>query len=133
MLQSSSSRSRTANWTHSLDVALLTILKQEYINGNFVNGQFTKSSWSSIVPAFNDKTSLNFTKEHLKNRLKVLRNMFRPYNELAVMSGWAWDSEHNVPRPDDPVGWDRIITVSILWHCLFLVSVEFRSRTCKLK
>jgi Myb/SANT-like DNA-binding domain len=111
---------------------LLTILKQEYINGNFVNGQFTKSSWSSIVPVFNEKTSLNFTKEHLKNRLKVLRNVFRPYNELAVMSGWAWDSEHNVPRPEDPADWD-LITVSILWHWLFLVSVEFRSRTSKLK
>ncbi|KAF3321066.1 L10-interacting MYB domain-containing protein [Carex littledalei] len=110
--ESSSSRSRTANWTHSLDVALLTILKQEYIEGNFVNGQFTKSSWSHIVPAFNDKTRLNFTKDHLRNRLKVLRNLFRPYDELAVMSGWAWDPEHNVPRPNDPADWDRVVAIN---------------------
>ncbi|KAJ3689677.1 hypothetical protein LUZ61_018841 [Rhynchospora tenuis] len=109
---SSSSRSRTANWTHSLDVSLLTILKQEYIEGNFVNGQFTKSSWDQIVLAFNAKTKLNFTKEHLKNRLKVLRTLFKQYDELAVMNGWTWDTDHNVPRPNDPAEWEHVIAIN---------------------
>ncbi|KAJ4773857.1 Myb/SANT-like DNA-binding domain protein [Rhynchospora pubera] len=110
--QSSSSRSRTANWTHSLDVSLLTILKQEYIEGNFVNRQFTKSSWDQIVAAFNAKTKLNFTKEHLKNRLKTLRILFKQYDELAVMNGWMWDPDHNVPRPEDPAEWERVIAIN---------------------
>ncbi|KAJ3670486.1 hypothetical protein LUZ60_010810 [Juncus effusus] len=108
----SASRSRTSNWTHDLDSSLLSIMKQEYLEGNFTNGQFSKQSWSTIVETFNSKTNLSFNREHLRNRLKVLRNVFRVYNELVSLSGWNWDLESNLPKPDDPAMWDHVISLN---------------------
>nr|CAD1835291.1 unnamed protein product [Ananas comosus var. bracteatus] len=105
-------RVRTANWTRSLDASLLRLFKQEYIEGNFINGQFTKSAWARIVTAFNMKTRLSLNKGHLQNRLKVLKNTFRLYNDVATLNGWEWDSERNVPKPQDPSSWDRMIAVN---------------------
>ncbi|XP_072962805.1 uncharacterized protein [Typha angustifolia] len=105
-------RARIANWTRTLDAALVRILKQEYFEGNFVNGLFTKSAWIRIVAAFNAKTRLNLNKGHLQNRLKVLKDIFRLYNDVATMSGWEWDPVRNLPKPEDPSSWERIVVIN---------------------
>lgn len=107
---------RTSNWTDSLDAIMLTQMTEEHALGNFVNGAFTTLAWTRIVNAFNQKAKLDFKKNQLQNRLKVLKRIFGTYQYLANKSGWGWDPMLNIPTAGDPTDWDAVIRVSINSH-----------------
>ncbi|XP_020082182.1 uncharacterized protein LOC109705818 isoform X1 [Ananas comosus] len=100
---------RTSNWTDSLDAIMLTQMTEEHALGNFVNGAFTTLAWTRIVNAFNQKAKLDFKKNQLQNRLKVLKRIFGTYQYLANKSGWGWDPMLNIPTAGDPTDWDAVI------------------------
>ncbi|XP_019703024.1 uncharacterized protein [Elaeis guineensis] len=102
-------RERTSNWTNALDETMLRILKQEYMLGNYVAGQFTNDAWTQIVSAFNLQTGLTYTKAHIKNRLKVLKKSFSLYHTLATKSGWGWDPDRNMLIIGDLSDWEDMI------------------------
>lgn len=50
-------------------------------------------------------------KNHLQNRLKVLKHQFVMYQTLANKSGWGWDYERHIPTAGDTSDWDTVIAV----------------------
>ena len=109
-----SSRRRAPNWTDSLDMIMITLMRQEYDEGNCINGTFTKETWKKMTLSFNQQTRKSFTYPNLKNRLKVLKKTFNLYFNLANRSGWGWDPVLKVPTPGDEQMWEEIIVVSAL-------------------
>nr|CAD1822875.1 unnamed protein product [Ananas comosus var. bracteatus] len=102
-------RTRTANWTDHVDSILLSILMEEHALGNYVGGSFTRVAWVRIVQDFNSQTGQNLTKQHISNRLKVLKRLYMLYDKLANLSGWGWDTVNNIPTAGDATEWDAVI------------------------
>lgn len=94
-----------------MDSAMLNLITEEHVLGNFVNGSFTPLSWIRIVHDFNARTKVNFAKSHLQNRLKVLKRQFVMYQTLASKSGWGWDYDRNISTAGDPNDWDAVVAV----------------------
>lgn len=109
--ESSKTRVRSGNWTEVMDSAMLNMMTEEHVLGNFINGSFTTLAWTRIVTNFNTRTKLSFMKTHLQNRLKVLKRQFIMYQTLANKSGWGWDYERHIPTAGDPGDWDIVIAV----------------------
>ena len=109
-----SSRRRAPNWMDSLDMIMIALMRQEYDEGNCINGTFTKETWKKMTLSFNQQTRKSFTYPNLKNRLKVLKKTFNLYFNLANRSGWGWDPVLKVPTPGDEQMWEEIIVVSAL-------------------
>ncbi|XP_020088015.1 uncharacterized protein LOC109710013 [Ananas comosus] len=107
--ETSKTRVRSGNWTEVMDSAMLNLMTEEHVLGNFVNGSFTPLSWIRIVHDFNARTKVNFAKSHLQNRLKVLKRQFVMYQTLANKSGWGWDYDRNIPTAGDPNDWDAVV------------------------
>nr|CAD1829360.1 unnamed protein product [Ananas comosus var. bracteatus] len=100
---------RSGNWTEVMDSAMLNLITEEHVLGNFVNGSFTPLSWIRIVHDFNARTKVNFAKSHLQNRLKVLKRQFVMYQTLASKSGWGWDYDRNISTAGNPNDWDAVV------------------------
>ena len=115
-------RIRTPNWTDTLDLVMLVLMRQVNDEENYQNGTFSKDIWRRMTMAFNQQTNKNFNQQtnknftytNLKNRLKVLKKNFNLYYTLANRSGWGWDTVLKVPTPGDQQMWDEVIAVSTL-------------------
>lgn len=94
-----------------MDFAMLNLMTEEHVLGNFINGSFTTLAWSRIIHDFNNRTKLCFMKNHLQNWLKVLKRQFVMYQTLANKSGWGWDYERHIPTAGDTSDWDTVIAV----------------------
>ncbi|XP_020085450.1 uncharacterized protein LOC109708214 [Ananas comosus] len=105
-------RSRTANWTDHVDSILLSILMEEHALGNYVGGSFTRVAWVRIVQGFNSQTGQNLTKQHISNRLKVLKRLYMLYDKLTNLSGLGWDTVNNIPTAGDATEWDAVIAAN---------------------
>ena len=110
-----SSRKRAPNWTDTLDLIMLGLMRQANDEGHSQNGIFSKETWRKMTLAFNQQTSKDFTYTNLKNRLKVLKKTFNMYYNLANRSGWGWDPVLKLPTPGDHQMWDEVIAVSVTY------------------
>lgn len=108
-------RYRSANWTDALDSILLRVLKEQHMLGNCISGHLRKETWDDIVRTFNLQSGLSLGKNHLKNRVKVLKKFFVLYYALASRSGWSWDYDRNLPRAGSSSDWETVIAVNSMY------------------
>ncbi len=94
-----------------MDLAMLNLMMEEHVLGNFVNRSFTPLAWNRIVHDFNERTKMSFLKNHLQNRLKVLKRQFVVYQTLANKGGWEWDYDYSITTAGDPSDWEAMLAV----------------------
>ncbi|XP_010666659.2 uncharacterized protein LOC104883794 isoform X1 [Beta vulgaris subsp. vulgaris] len=81
-------------WTENMDALLIEALLHQQLIGNRINGQWTFSSYDTMVKELREKLDLPIKKEHLQNRQKTLKKIFNDaYDMFKNSSGFGWDEE----------------------------------------
>nr|XP_043609783.1 uncharacterized protein LOC122581605 [Erigeron canadensis] len=98
-------------WTAKMDEAFIEAMLKEQNEGNRIDGSFTPQAYTNMVNDLTAKLNKDFKKEHLKNRLKTLKDHFSQCYDLfrgVSLSGFAWNSETRLIEAEDEV-WDQLI------------------------
>ncbi|KAI3845144.1 hypothetical protein MKX03_019811, partial [Papaver bracteatum] len=74
--ESSSAANGRTIWTPPLDQLFIELMAEQVVKKQLLDGQFSKSTWVSIVTKFKESFGPSFNKEVLKNRMKTLRKNF---------------------------------------------------------
>ncbi|KAD6796437.1 hypothetical protein E3N88_07333 [Mikania micrantha] len=85
------------------------IMEQD--KGNRINGTFTSQAYNNIIEELNTKLQMNITKNHLKNRLKTLKEHFSQWYDMfrgTSLSGFSWNSNTQLIEVEDEV-WEKLI------------------------
>ena len=102
----------TLRWTEEMDSILLDSLLEQRTRGNFFDGQLSTTGYSEVLNALQVAFGPILRKEHIKNRLKTLKEHFGKCCDLFnSWSGIAWDP--STQRFDaEPQVWKEIIEVT---------------------
>lgn len=109
-------------WTPQMDEFFLQAMLTQQYHGNRIDGTFTSTAYTNMVNELHEKLNMNFSKSHLKNRLKTLKDHFAQCYDLfrgVGLSGFAWNSETKLFEADNEV-WDSLIEVCIFLHHSFV-------------
>lgn len=63
-------------WTSRMDEAFIDALLNQHYQGFRVDGTFTTNAYNNIIIELKEKLQMEFTKDHLKNRMKTLKEHF---------------------------------------------------------
>ncbi|EEF52875.1 uncharacterized protein At2g29880 [Ricinus communis] len=81
-------------WTERMDDAFIDALVRQQRLGNRVDNVFTTAAYDNMLKELREKIGMPFQKDHLKNRLKSLKNNFKECFDLFNgVSGFAWTPE----------------------------------------
>ncbi|KDP36781.1 hypothetical protein JCGZ_08072 [Jatropha curcas] len=81
-------------WTERMDDAFIDALVHQQRLGNRVDNIFTTAAYDNMLKELREKIAMPFQKDHLKNRLKSLKNNFKECFDLFNgVSGFAWSPE----------------------------------------
>ncbi|MFS8004797.1 putative Myb/SANT-like domain-containing protein [Helianthus anomalus] len=69
-------------WTEAMDNAFIQSMITQEINGYRIGGNFTTQAYKNMVEELSTTLEMNFTKAHLKNRLKTLKNRFSAWYDM---------------------------------------------------
>lgn len=79
-------------WTDEMDQVLLNALSEEVNKGNKHDGSWTTEAYSNMVDALRSAVAPSVTKQHIKNRMKTLKDHFNTVHDLfKSLSGFAWN------------------------------------------
>ncbi|KAL0916577.1 hypothetical protein M5K25_014101 [Dendrobium thyrsiflorum] len=102
------STTRNPKWPEDHNVILGELLMEQYVNGNFCNGNLRKEQWSTLVAALNRLLGSKYTESSVMIKFKNMKADFRALYQLTNRSGWGWDEELHVPVAPDEL-WDEIV------------------------
>ncbi|XP_022032395.1 uncharacterized protein LOC110933483 [Helianthus annuus] len=96
-----------------MDNAFIQSMITQEINGYRIGGNFTPQAYKNIVAELSTNLQMNFTKAHLKNRLKTLKHRFcfsARYDMFQgkSLSGFSWNPETQLIEVEDEV-WQQLI------------------------
>ena len=77
-----SSSKDTLRWTPEMDTMLLDALLEEVYKGNCPDGTFTSLAYATIVKTLRPMIGPIFQKQHIKNRMKTLKDHFNECFDL---------------------------------------------------
>ncbi|XP_076930186.1 uncharacterized protein LOC143594869 [Bidens hawaiensis] len=106
-----SGKKEQLKWTKNMDNAFIQSMITQQDNGNRVNGNFTTKAYNNMVEELSTKLQMNFTKNHLKNRLKTLKSRFSQWYDVlreTSLSGFSWNSTTHLIEASDEV-WEKLI------------------------
>nr|XP_027083790.1 uncharacterized protein LOC113706101 [Coffea arabica] len=72
----------------------ISIIKDQHYKGFHVDGTFTPTAYNNIINELKEKRGIEFTKSHLKNRLKTLKEHFKESYDFfrnGKLSGFSWN------------------------------------------
>ncbi|XP_059664096.1 uncharacterized protein LOC132309849 [Cornus florida] len=96
-------------WTEEVDGILLDALLEQQENGNRVDGTFTSTAYSNVVKICSQKLGYPFDKDHVKNRMKTMKNNFNTcYDLFKNLSGISWSPETKLFKAEPEV-WKALI------------------------
>jgi len=99
-------------WTEDMDEKLLNAMIEEARLGNRVDGSWTSQAYSNIVTNLHQAGFVGVTKNHVKNRQKVLKEKWREVHDLfSSLSGFAWSPLSRRFQAEDEV-WEDLIQVN---------------------
>uniref|UniRef100_A0A1D1XS56 Programmed cell death protein 2-like n=1 Tax=Anthurium amnicola TaxID=1678845 RepID=A0A1D1XS56_9ARAE len=104
-------KDRRDNWSEEEDTHLIHLLNVQFDRGNFVGQGFNSIAWRDVEKQFQEKFGPQTKKEHMQNRLRVLKKVYHKYRNLCNRTGWGWDPEKKIPIPDDHTYWDHVIAI----------------------
>ncbi|KAJ9565567.1 hypothetical protein OSB04_001533 [Centaurea solstitialis] len=98
--------SRSAIDAHQALVLKLTISKKRAKYGNKIDSTFTPQVYTNMVEQLSKAFEMDLTKDHLKNRLKTIKEHFAKWHDVfkgVLLSGFSWDLITNVLGAEDDV------------------------------
>ncbi|KAK9062662.1 hypothetical protein SSX86_002113 [Deinandra increscens subsp. villosa] len=98
-------------WTDKMDNAFLQAMITQQDMGNRINGNFSTQAYNDMVEELTTKLQMDLDKNHLKNRLKTLKQRFSQWYDLfrgTSLSGFSWNSNTKFIEAEDEV-WNRLI------------------------
>lgn len=105
-VRSSNYRLRTI-WTPEMDryfIDLMLVQVGKEIRRD--DHLFSKRAWKHMTAMFNAKFDSKYEKDVLKNRHKMLRNLYRALSNLLVQKGFRWDELGHMVTADNR-DWDE--------------------------
>lgn len=81
------------HWTASMDALFIEAMLYEQNQGNRPDGTFTTAAYNNMLKFLREKLEIpNLKKEHLKNRMKTLKEKFAECYNLfhKSSSGFSW-------------------------------------------
>nr|XP_043637873.1 uncharacterized protein LOC122608863 [Erigeron canadensis] len=98
-------------WTGRMDDAFIQAMLKEKDNGNKIDGTFTSDACTNMVNEPSKSLNIQFKKDHLKNRLKTLKEHFSQCYDLfrgVSLSGFSWNPNTKLVEAEDEV-WEALI------------------------
>lgn len=90
-------------WTERMDDAFINALVRQQRLGNRVDRVFTTAAYDNMVRELRENIGMPFEKDHLKNRLKTLKNNFKEcFDIFNGANGFVWSPENKmwVAKPE---------------------------------
>ncbi|RYQ88884.1 hypothetical protein Ahy_B09g095814 isoform B [Arachis hypogaea] len=79
-------------WSDDMDEVLLNALAEEASKGNRHDGSWTTKAYANVVKTLSIAIGPHITKNHIKNRMKTLKDHFaEAYDLFHHLSGFAWN------------------------------------------
>ncbi|XLU45182.1 hypothetical protein S245_039996, partial [Arachis hypogaea] len=79
-------------WSDDMDEVLLNALAEEASKGNRHDGSWTTEAYANVVKTLSIAIGPHITKNHIKNRMKTLKDHFaEAYDLFHHLSGFAWN------------------------------------------
>ncbi|XP_020962425.1 uncharacterized protein At2g29880-like [Arachis ipaensis] len=79
-------------WSDDMDEVLLNALADEASKGNRHDGLWTTEAYANVVKTLSISIGPHITKNHIKNRMKTLKDHFaEAYDLFHHLSGFAWN------------------------------------------
>ncbi|ERM99176.1 hypothetical protein AMTR_s00092p00067380 [Amborella trichopoda] len=96
---------RTNQWTFTQEVSFIEFMLEEINNSRGVQGGFQREAWERMTQKMVALYGDSFDRERLKNKHKLLRNMYRDIKKLTSVSGFKWDGLRSMVTAEKEV-WD---------------------------
>ncbi|XP_076952223.1 uncharacterized protein LOC143625891 [Bidens hawaiensis] len=99
------------HWTAPMGITFLPAMITEKDNGNRIDGTFTPQAYTNMVEELSKAFGMDLTKDHLKNRLKTLKDHFSKFYDVFKgnsMSGFSWDLSTKLLDAEEEV-WEKLI------------------------
>ena len=98
-------------WSDDMDLALLNALLEESVKGNRNDGSWITEVYNNVVGVLRTTISPHITKQHIKNRMKTLKEHFaEAYDLFNSLSGFAWNPMTKKFEAEEEV-WEDFIKV----------------------
>ncbi|XLS78382.1 hypothetical protein HN51_062607 [Arachis hypogaea] len=79
-------------WSDEIDKVLLNALAEEALKGNRNDGSWITEAYANVVKSLSLAIGPHITKNHIKNRMKTLKDHFaEAYDLFHHLSGFAWN------------------------------------------
>ncbi|RYR08765.1 hypothetical protein Ahy_B05g076592 isoform C [Arachis hypogaea] len=79
-------------WSDEMDEVLLNALVEEALKGNRHDGSWTTEAYANVVKTLSIAIDPHITKNHIKNRMKTLKDHFaEAYDLFHHLSEFAWN------------------------------------------
>ncbi|RYQ94085.1 hypothetical protein Ahy_B08g088975 [Arachis hypogaea] len=99
-------------WSDDMDEVLLNALAEEASKGNRHDGSWTTEAYANVVKTLSIAIGPHITKNHIKNRMKTLKDHFaEAYDLFHHLSGFAWNLVTKKFEAEEEV-WQDFIKVS---------------------
>ncbi|XP_076893125.1 uncharacterized protein LOC143545061 [Bidens hawaiensis] len=98
-------------WTEMMDEAFIQAMITQKDKGYKINGSFTSKAYTNMIEELTTKLQMVITKNHLKHRLKTLKERFSQWYNMfqgTSLSGFSWNYETQLIEAEDEV-WDKVI------------------------
>ena len=93
--------------------------------GNMHDGAWTSEACNNIVDALRSTIEPSITKNHIKNRMKTLKNHFaEAYDLFHILSGFSWDPITRKFHAENEV-WDELINVISIFTFYLITCLLF--------
>ncbi|KAI3859812.1 hypothetical protein MKX03_013687, partial [Papaver bracteatum] len=99
--QSSNPQNGRTTWTTPMDRLFIGLMANQVLEGQLLDGQFSKHAWTHIVDNFKQSFGSSFTKDVLKNCMKTLKKNYVAVSTLRGKSGFGWDQSREILVADD--------------------------------
>ena len=98
-----------------MDQILLNALMEEVHKGNRHDGSFSSEAYLNVVAVLRSNIDPTITKQHIKNRMKTLKDRFgEAYDLFGSLSGFGWNSTTRRFTAEEQV-WQELIRVSFFF------------------
>jgi hypothetical protein len=99
-------------WTKEMEETMIQELVRQVVdNGKRADSGFKREAWTAVVDVVQACTGQEITVERCKNKMDVLKGLWRGFNFLLKHSGFGYDEATGMLKAPDDV-WDELLKVS---------------------
>lgn len=109
---------KNITWTEDMDSCLRMILMEQVRLGNKDKSEdkFKPIAYDVAVSTLSERFQFDFTKDHIKNRIKIWERLYENVKALPEQSGCSWDEKWKMIIADDSVwdGYTKVLTFQMV-------------------